>query len=130
MDKFDFINRIISLYPHAIKDHDGQYDAYKKALPISEKINYDEVFEIYCREFKDSFPPPPGLICEWAQRCRKEEYKPVSKWVNVKIYNPIYKAEVNTDSFPAGTSEEKILSFYKKRFGGDGWQIIEVKNGV
>ena len=126
MDKHDFINKIISLYPHAIKDYDAQYETYKHALPKSEKVDYDKVFEIYCTEHKDSFPPPPGLISEWAMRCIKLDYNPTSKWLHVKVYNPFYKCVVNTDCFPAGTSEQAILNTYKKRFGGEGWYIAEV----
>lgn len=126
MDKIDFINSIISLYPHSIKAHEKQFDAYKKSLPADGKVDYEKVYEIYCTEYKDSFPPPPGLISEWARRCIKADYSAASKWINVKIYNPFYKTVVNTDSFPAGTSEEKMLNYYKKRFGGEGWRIEEV----
>lgn len=128
MDKFDFINRIIALYPHAIQDSKAQYETYKHSLSTSEKVDYDAVFDIYCKEYKNSFPPPPGQIQEWALRCIKPDYQPSSKWIHVKIYNPIDKAVVNTDCFPAGTSEEKILNFYKKRFGGEGWRIEGITN--
>lgn len=126
MDKHDFITRIISLYPHAVKDHNAQYEVYKHALPKSERVDYDQVFEIFCTEHKDSFPPPPGLVSEWARRCIKAESS-FGKWVNVRVFNPIYKTVVNTDCFPAGTTEAQMLSFYKKRFPNtDGWRIVEV----
>ena len=124
MDKYGFINRIIALYPHAIKDHDAQYDTYNRALPISDKVDYEEVYNIFCAEHKDSFPPPPALIKEWASRCVKENYQPTDKWIHVKIYNPFLKTVVNTDCFPAGTSEQAILNTYKKRFGDGDWRII------
>ena len=127
MDKFDFINRIISLYPHAITDKQAQYDTYSHSLPVSEKVDYDKVFELYCKEYKDSFPPPPGQICEWAKSCIKSDFKPAQKWLNVKVYNPILKAVTNTDCFPAATSEETMLNTYKKMFPKyEGWKIIEV----
>ena len=128
MDKIDFINRIISLYPHAIKDYEAQFETYKKSLPINEKVDYNEVYEIYCKEHKDNYPPAPGKISEWAMRCIQKDYNPCAKWIHVKIFNPIYKAVVNTDCFPAGTSEEAILNTYKKRFGGEGWRIEEMRH--
>lgn len=127
MDKFDFINRIIALYPHAIKDHEAQYDTYKRALPVSDKVDYEEVYNIFCTEHKDNFPPPPALIKEWASRCIKTDYQPENKWIHVKIFNPIYNCVTNTDCFPAGTSETAILNAYKKMFPNtDGWRIVEV----
>lgn len=126
MDKFDFITRIIKLYPHAVKDYDAQYDTYNRSLSADLKVDYDKVFDIYCTEYSDSFPPPPGLINEWATRCIKKDYNPVSKWVHVKIYNPILKGVTNTDCAPADWSEEKILKWYKKRFNCDGWRIEEI----
>lgn len=126
MDKFDFINRIISLYPHAITDKETQYDAYNRALKSNNSVDYEKVFDLFCEEYKDSFPPPSGFINELASRCLKPEAQESSKWIQVRIYNPIYKCEQSTDCFPAGTSEQAILNTYKKMFGGEGWKIIEV----
>lgn len=126
MDKFDFINRIISLYPHAITDREAQYDTYNRSLKNNNSVDYEEVFNLFCEEYKDSFPPPPGLINELASRCIKQEVKESSKWIQVRIYNPIYKCEQSTYCFPAGTSEQAILNTYKKMFGGEGWRILEV----
>lgn len=124
MDKFDFINWLISLYPHAIKDGKAQYDLYNRVL--SNKVDYDKLADIFSNEYADSFPPPGALIKEMASRCLKEEIVESDKWIHVKIYNPHLKTVVNTDCFPAGTSESAILNTYKKRFGGDGWKIMEL----
>ena len=124
MDKIDFINRIISLYPHAIKDHETQFDTYNRALPTAQRVDYEQAYNLFCVEHKDSFPPAPGVLRELALKCLKQEAAQAQKWIHVKIYNPIYKAVVNTDCFPAGTSENTILNTYKKRFGGEGWRII------
>lgn len=126
MDKIDFIRRIINLYPHAIKDFEAQFDTYNRALKTNESVDYEKLYDLFCAEYKDSFPPPPGLLNEWAKDCYKQGTKTSSKWIQVNIYNPIYKCEQSTDCFPAGTSEQAILNYYKKRFGGEGWRIVEV----
>lgn len=125
MDKFDFINWLISLYPHAIKDSKAQYDLYDRVLNKN-KIDFNKLADIFSNEYADSFPPAGAVIKEMASRCLKEEAVQASKWVHVKIYNPHLKAVINTDCFPAGTSESAILNTYKKRFGGEGWQIMEL----
>jgi hypothetical protein len=126
VDKIDFINRIISLYPHAIKDHETQFDTYNRALPATQRADYEEAYNLFCVEYKDSFPPAPGVLRELALKCLKQEATQAQKWIHVKIYNPILKAVINTDCFPAGTSENTILNTYKHHFGGEGWKIIEV----
>lgn len=125
MDKFDFINQIIALYPHAITDKKAQYDTYSRALSKN-KIDFEKLMDLYAEEYKDSFPPAPGVLKEMAARCLKEEIIKAEKWIQVRIYNPIYKCEQATDCFPAGTSEDAILNTYKKMFGGEGWKIIKV----
>lgn len=125
MDKFDFINRIIALYPHAISDRQAQYDIYNRALS-KDKIDFEKLLDVFSEEYKDSFPPPAGVLKEMALRCLKEEVKSASKWQQVKVYNPVYNCVTNKDCFPAGTSERAILNTYKKRFGGEGWRLIEV----
>ena len=125
MDKFDFINRIIALYPHAIKDSKAQYDLYDRVLSKN-KIDFEKLMDIFANEYAEGFPPAGAVLKEMASRCVKEEVIQADKWLHVKVYNPFYKRVVNTDCFPAGTSEEKILAYYKKRFGGEGWRIEEV----
>ena len=126
MDKFDFINWLISLYPHAIKDSKAQYDLYDRALNKN-KIDFNKLADIFSNEYADSFPPAGAVIKEMASRCLKEEVAQASKWIHVKVYNPIYKTVVNTDCFPAGTTEAQMLHFYQKRFGGEGWRIEELR---
>lgn len=121
MDKFDFINRIISLYPHAIKDGKAQYDLYDRVL--SNKIDYEKLMDIFANEYRESFPPPGAVLKELAARCIKEDVVQADKWIHVKIFNPIYNRVINTDCFPAGTSEQAIINTYKKRFGGEGWRV-------
>lgn len=126
MDKFDFINRIIALYPHSITDKQAQYDTYNRALSKN-KIDFEKLMDLFAEEYKDSFPPPAAILKEMSERCVKEEIKTAQKWIHVKVFNPIYNAVTNTDCFPSGTSEEKILATYKKMFQNtDGWRIVEV----
>lgn len=125
MDKFDFINWLISLYPHAIKDSKAQYDLYSRVL--SNKIDFEKLMDIFANEYSESFPPPGAILKEMASRCIKEEVAKSDKWIHVKIFNPIYNCVTNTDCFPAGTSESAILNAYKKMFPNtDGWRIVEV----
>lgn len=126
MDKIDFINRVISLYPHAIKDHEAQFDTYNRALPTAQRVDYEQAYNLFCTSYKDSFPPAPGILRDFALSCLKAEEITGSKWLHVKVFNPIYNAVTDWDCFPAGTSENTILNTYKKRFGGEGWRLIEV----
>lgn len=128
MDKFDFINRIIALYPHLIKDSSAQYDVYDRVLSKN-KIDYEKLMDIFANEYKESFPPTGAALKEMANRCLKDDVVQEGKWLPFKVFNPIYKCVTNNDCFPAGTSEEKMLNYYKKRFGGEGWRIVEVTNG-
>ena len=126
MDKVDFINRIISLYPHAIVDKQAQFDTYNRALSKN-KIDFDKLMDIFAQEYKDSFPPPAAILNEMSLKCcMEEEISQAQKWIHVKVFNPIYNAVTDLDCFPAGTSEKVILNTYKKRFGGEGWRLIEV----
>ena len=129
MDKFDFIDRIIALYPHTIKDRDAQYDTYKRALK-TDNIDYEKLMDIFSCEYKETYPPPAAYLRELSLKCYKnktndkEEQK---KWLNVKVYNPILKTITNTDRFPIGTSKEQMIKTYKKMFPNtNGWQIVEV----
>lgn len=125
MDKFDFINQIIALYPHAITDKKAQYDTYSRALSKN-KIDFEKLMDLFANEYTDSFPPAPGVLKEMSTRCLKEEVIETDKWIQVRVYNPILKCEMSTDAFPRGTSEQAILNTYKKMFGGEGWRLIEV----
>ena len=127
MDRHDFINRIIALYPHTIKDWEAQYDTYKRALKKSLNVDYDKLMDLFSEEYKDSFPPAPGLIAEMALRCLRQEGIEPQKWLHVKVFNPLYNTVTNTDCFPAGTTEEQMLNAYKKMFPNtQGWRIVEV----
>ena len=125
MDKFDFINWLISLYPHAIKDSKAQYDLYDRVLNKN-KIDFDKLANIFSNEYADSFPPAGAVIKEMANRCIKEEIAQAPKWVHVRVYDPRYKVVRSTDCFPATDTEEQILAWYKKRFKCDGWRIEEI----
>lgn len=126
MDKIDFINRIIALYPHSIVDKQAQFDTYNRALSKN-KVDFDRLMDLYAEEYKDSFPPPAAILKEMSDRCLKEEIKTAQKYIHVKVFNPIYNAVTNTDCFPAGTSEQAMLNAYKKMFPNtEGWRIVEV----
>ena len=126
MDKIDFINRIIALYPHAIVDKRAQFDTYNRALNKS-RVDYEQLMNLFAEEYKDSFPPPAAILKEMSARCTKEEGQQSPKWQHVKVFNPIYNCVTNHDCFPAGTTEQQMLNAYKRMFpDSDGWRIVEV----
>lgn len=127
MDRADFISRIISLYPHTIKDQNAQFDTYRRALKKTLDVDYEQLMDLFSQEYKEGFPPAPGLLTEMAQHCIKQEAKEESKWLHVKVFNPLYNAVTNTDCFPAGTTEQQMIATYKKMFPNtEGWKIVEV----
>lgn len=125
MDKFDFINRIVALYPHAIKDQEAQYDTYKRALPISEKVDYEEVYNIFCTEHKDSFPPPPALIKEWATRCIRADYKN-KKFVHFAFRDIQTGKVIRNCASDVPMSPEQGLKWIKAVSHSDNWEVAEV----
>lgn len=127
MDRTDFISQIIALYPHAIKDFNAQFDTYKRAIKASLDIDYDLLMDIFSQEYKDGFPPPPGVLSEMANRCIRQEAKEASKWLHVKVFNPIYNTVTHGDCFPSGTTEAQMIKTYEKMFPNtQGWKIVEV----
>ena len=73
LDKFDFINRIISMYPNAIKNegYDAYYDSYKRVL--SNKIDFEKLFDIFCLEHNTNYPPTAAWLKEKSILCLKKE---------------------------------------------------------
>ena len=127
MDKFDFINRIIALYPHAITDKTAQYDTYSRVL--TNKVNYEKLLDIFANEYKDSFPPPAAILKEMSERCLKQEIVKAQKWKHIQVIPPAGVKMTNNgrDCFPAGTTERQMINAYKKLFpDSDGWRIVEV----
>lgn len=124
----EFITKLFNRYKCTVPDIDDKKEEITGVLIIrSEKIDFQKLLDMIARENETDFLPSASKILDWSKRCYKSEFKKSGNgWINVKIYNPFYKTVVNTDSFPAGTSEEKILNYYKKRFGGEGWRIEEV----
>lgn len=125
MDKFDFINRIIALYPHAIKDHEAQYDTYKRALAVSEKVDYDEVYNLFCKEHKENFPPSPGQINDWANRCRKVEYTGKTL-LNFTFRNTETGAILTNCASDIPMTVEQALKWIKTVSHTDNWEVLEV----
>lgn len=125
LDKFDFINRIISMYPNAIKNegYDAYYDSYKRVL--SNKIDFEKLFDIFCLEHNTNYPPTAAWLKEKSILCLKKEIEQ-STWLQVKIYNPIYDSISSFDCFPKGTSKETMIKTYEKITKVKGWKVLEV----
>lgn len=124
----EFIEKIFKRYVCA-SDVDEKKEEYASTLfDLSGKVDFDKLLDAVSKNNDKDFVPPANNVLEWSRSCYKTEYKKRGSngWIQVKIYNPIYKCEQSTDCFPAGTSEQAILNTYKKMFGGEGWRIVEV----
>lgn len=113
MDKFDFIDRIISLYPHAVKDRETQYDAYKRALSAQD-IDFEKLYDLYCKTYKDAFPPPPAWLCEQSQKCRKirETQQQAMKTITAVDLNGVYEFVCEAD-YDINKLSKKFLLFWE-----------------
>lgn len=131
MDKItsanQFLNRLTSYYSSSFRS-DYEKEVWKDCTLeeiYNPNIDYDKLFKVLVKTaYNGNFIPDTKQILEASKGCFKETES--AKWIHVKIYNPILKAVINTDCFPARTSEKAILNTYKKRFGGEGWRLIEV----
>lgn len=125
MDRYDFINRIISMYPYHIKDGgvDAFYDRYNRALGTL-NIDYEKLFDIFSTEYEDKTPPTGKWLKDNARRCYKADCKK-EKWQHVKVYHPKLDSTLQ-DCFPTGTTQETILNTYRTMFPEtEGWRIVQ-----
>ena len=115
MDRFDFIDRIIALYPHAIKDREVQYDIYKRAL-TAKNIDFEKLMDRYSSEYKDSFPPPAAWLKEQSLKCLKPETVPrpqTFKTITAVDVNGVYGFAGPGDSInPSALSKRFLLWWY------------------
>ncbi len=123
----EFIEKVFKRYVCA-SDTDEKKEEYASTLfELCGKVDFEKLLDVISRNNEKDFVPSASNVLEWSKSCYKQEYKKGSGgWVHVKVYNPIYKTVVNTDCFPAGTTEAQMLHYYKKRFGGEGWRIEEI----
>jgi len=123
-----FLNRLTAYYSSSFKN-DYEKEIWKDCTLeeiYNPNIDYDKLFKILVKTaYNGNFIPDTKQINEASKGCYKSGES--QKWINVKVYNPIYKCITNTDVFPAGTSEEKMIKTYEKMFPNtSGWQIVEV----
>ena len=124
MDKIEgvnqFLNRLTSYYSASFKN-EYEKEVWKDCTLdeiYNPHIDYDKLFKLLVKSaYNGNFIPDVQQILDASNQCVKADYQPENKWIHVKIYNPFLKTVVNTDCFPAGTSEQAILNTYKKRFG-------------
>ena len=123
-----FLNRLIEYYSasFAIANDKELWKNITLEAIYNPNVDYDKLFKLLIKEsYNGNFIPDVKQINEAAKSCYKSTEG--KQWIHVKVFNPIYNAVTNTDCFPAGTSEEKILATYKKMFPNtDGWRIVEV----
>lgn len=136
MDKIltvnQFLNRLTVYYSSSFKS-DYEKEVWKDCTLeeiYNPNIDYDKVFKVLIRSaLNGNFIPDVKQIKDACKGCYKEGQ--ASKWIHVKMKTPPdfgkkYGNGGNIDVFPSGWSSEKILNYYKKRFGGEGWQIMEL----
>lgn len=127
MDVNEFIDKLFTLYPNSWTG-DNMFLKKKQYLTAldNDKIEFEKLLDRIARYNISSFMPEPAWLREESKFCYKECFKnPKSEWMSVIVYDPILKTNRNTDCFPTSVSDTKILNFYKKKFGGEGWKIIE-----
>ena len=128
MIKEEFIDKVLSRFAYYTeKDTQGALkDTYDRVL--TKKIDYSNLWDKFCNEYASKTPPTGIELKNMARTCYLEEEKeaPIKRWLHVKVFNPIYKQITNTDCFPIGTTQEKILKTYEKKFNCSGWEIIEI----
>ena len=125
----EFIDKIFNRYKCTSPDLNDKKEEYTSVLiSRSGKIDFQRLLDLVAREHSGDFIPNASKILEWSKRCYKTEFKKEFKpWINVKVFNPIYNCESNHDCFPAGTTEQQMLNYYKQRFPlTEGWKILEV----
>lgn len=129
MNLSEFISRLFNRYKCTAPDiEDKKEEITGVLIAQSEKIDFQKLLDLIAKRNETDFLPAGSKILEWSKSCYKQEYKRgPSGWAHVKVYNPIYKAVINTDCFPAGTTEAQMLQYYKKSFGGEGWRIEELR---
>ena len=128
MIKEEFIDKVLSRFAYYTeKDTQGALkDTYDRIL--TKKIDYTALWDKFCNEYASKTPPTGVELKNMARTCYLGEEKeaPIKRWLHVKIYNPILKTEINSDCFPVGTTQDKILKTYEKKFNCSGWEIIEI----
>lgn len=127
LDKFNFINNLISRFAYYIQGEQSQqvaYDAYSRVL--SNKVDYEKLWTLFCNEYKDKTPPTGVQLKNFAKQCYYQNENQASKWMHVKVLNPVTNTTFNRDCFPKGTTEEQIIKTYEAKFNCKGFQIVEV----
>ena len=127
MIKEEFIDKVLSRFAYYTeKDTQGALkDTYDRIL--TKKIDYTALWDKFCNEYASKTPPTGVELKNMARTCLIQQFEIEPKqWLQVRIYNPILKAEINSDCFPIGTTQDKILKTYEKKFNCSGWKILEI----
>ena len=124
MLKTEFIKKLLSRFNfYAQNDPEGTlYDTYTRVL--TSKVDYDKLWDKFCKEYDKQTPPTGVFIRQMAQSCLKQ-YAPSGDWISVKVFHPLYNCVLN-DGFPAGTTYEQAIKAYENKFKCTGFKIIEM----
>lgn len=123
----EFIDKLFKRYVCATDTDEKKEEYASNLFNLSGKVDFLKLLDVVSRNNEKDFVPSVHDVLEWARSCYKSEYKKTSsQWLQVRVYNPFYKKVVSNDCFPNGTTEEQMLKYYQKRFGGEGWKIVEV----
>lgn len=124
----DFLNRLTEYYSASFKNESDKelWKDYTLEEIYNPNVDYNKLLKVLIkRAYNGNFVPDVKQINEAATECYKP--KKGSKWLHIKVFNPLYGSVTNTDCFPSGTTEEQIIKAYKKLFPNtEGWRIVEV----
>lgn len=125
MNMYEFLDELFEIYSNSWKESNKQIKQ-KQYWTILDRPNVDfnKLLKIVAEEYLEGFIPPPAWLKDKIPLCLKKEG--ISKWIQIKVYDPRYKSINSKDCFPKGTTIEQMIKTYEKKFNCTGWQILEV----
>lgn len=128
MNVVDFVNKLFLLYPNSwTNDNEAlKRKQYMTALQ-TKKIDFQKLLDRIATNYDKDFMPITSWLLEQSRFCYPQEE--INRFLNVKIYNPVYKCEM-VDAFETSKmlTDEEIIEDYKKIFPNhkEGWEVKDV----
>ena len=128
MNVLDFVNKLFLLYPNSWTNDNEMLKRKQYMTALEEKkIDFEMLLERIALHHTDNFMPLTAWLLDQARFCYPKGM--VNRFLNVKIYNPVYKCEM-VDAFETSKmlTDEEIIADYKKIFPNhqEGWKVIDV----
>ena len=128
MNVAEFVDKLFLLYPNSwTNDNEAlKRKQYMTALQ-PKKIEFQKLLDRIATHYDKDFMPITSWLIEQSRFCYSKDE--MCRFLNVKIYNPVYKCEMN-DAFETTRmlTDEEIIADYKKIFPThqEGWEVIDV----